>query len=251
MSLRASAPRGTASASRRLLFGLPLILLALAGCGTTGSNTTTSVSATGAALSIYISDPPAVHADQALQDVVDAEQLAFGEHQAEVKNAALRLLAPGMAPAPANARNAIALNSLIAYLGEVATGESRQTVGILNTEDVLQLSPTDTVSPGKNDFEDFSTYGRTFASLPLALGTAPAALERAVPSFRTTFTRFYGHAPSAQAIEGYDAMWVLLRVLGALKGHANDRTKIVKSVIATLAANHGRASVPSFTIALK
>ncbi|HET9074244.1 MAG TPA: hypothetical protein VFN48_06665 [Solirubrobacteraceae bacterium] len=208
------------------------------------------MSATGSSLTIYVSDPPSVHAVPGLQDAVEGAQLSFGEHQAEVRNASLRLLT-GTASAPANARAAIALNSLVAYVGEVGTGESRQTVGILNTEDVLELSPTDTVSPGKNDFEDLSTYGRTFASLPLDLGTAPATLQRAVPGFRATFTRFYGHAPSAQAIEGYDAMWVLLRVIAALKGHANDRTRIAKSVIATLQTNHGRASVPNFTITLK
>lgn len=226
-------------------------MLALAGCGTTGSNnTTTNVTATGSTLTVYLSDPPAVKADPALQDVVLAERLSWVAHRGLVKSAALSL-GNGTASASDNARSAIALTGLIAYVGEVANGESRQTVGILNAEDVLALSPTDTVIPGGNDFEDLSTYGRTFASLPVDLGTSATALEKAAPGFRAAFTRAYGHAPSTQAVEGYDAIWVLLRVLGGLRGQANSRTKVAASVIATLKANQGQASVPAFKLVLK
>ncbi|WP_249009956.1 hypothetical protein [Conexibacter sp. DBS9H8] len=229
-----------------------MLAVVLAGCSGTGANTTTDVTATGTSLTVFLSDPPAVRADQALQDVVEAEQLAFVEHAGALKNVSLRprTLTKGSQVSDL-ARTAIENNSAIAYVGEVQSGLSRQTVGITNAEDLLELSPTDPVKPSQANFESYSSYGRTFASLPLDLGTSPAALNRADPAFARDFRRDFGHAPSADAIEGYDAVWVLLRVLSAEGGHANDRAKVAASVIATLKENAGRASVPAFTIKLK
>jgi ABC-type branched-subunit amino acid transport system substrate-binding protein len=198
-------------------------------------------------LKVYLSDPPAVQSDPALQDVVDAEELAWSQHVASVKHVALKLV-PVKHVVSDNARQAIDSDGLLAYLGEIQSGQSIQTVGILNAQDALELSPTDPVKPDQNDFEDYSSYGRTFASLPLDLTTSTAALNRALPSFATTFKTDFGHAPSPRAIEGYDAVWVLLRVLSYLGDQANNRTKIARDVIATLKGNRGQASVPSFTI---
>jgi ABC-type branched-subunit amino acid transport system substrate-binding protein len=232
----------------RAVVALPLLAVVLAGCGASGSSKTTSnVTATGTTLRVFISDPPAVQSNQALQDVVDAEELAWTQHSASVKHVALKLV-PLKRAVSDNARQAIDSNSLLAYLGEVQTGQSVQTVGILNAQDALELSPTDSVRPDKTDFEDFSTYGRTFASLPLDLTTSTAALNQALPSFATTFKTDFAHAPSPQAIEGYDSMWVLLRVLSYLGGQANNRSKIATDVVATLKGNQGQASVPAFTI---
>jgi ABC-type branched-subunit amino acid transport system substrate-binding protein len=229
-----------------------LLAVTLAGCSGTAANTTTGVTATGTTLTVFLSDPPAVRADPALQDVVDGEQLAFNEHAAAVKNVSLRArtLTNGSQVSDL-ARAAIESNSAIAYVGEVQSGLSRQTVGITNAEDLLELSPTDPVKPSQANFESFTSYGRTFASLPLDLTTSPAALNRADPGFAGDFRHAFGHAPSADAIEGYDAVWVLLRVIAAEGDHANDRAKVAASVIATLKENAGRASVPAFTITLK
>ncbi len=228
------------------MVALPVLALLLAGCGAAGSSkTTANVTATGASLTVYLSDPPGLSAS--LQDVVDAEELAWHQHVASVKHVALKLV-PVRHVVSVNARQAINSNGLLAYLGEVQPGESIQTVGILNAQDALELSPTDNVRPTQVDFEDYSTYGRTFASLPLDLTTSPAALKRALPAFTKTFETDFGHAPSPQAIEGYDAVWVLLRVLSFLGDQANNRTKIATDVIATLKGNQGQASVPSFTI---
>ena len=232
----------------RAAVALPLLAVVLAGCGASGSTKTTSnVTATGTTLRVFVSDPPAVQSNQAMQDVVDAEQLAWNDYSGSVKHVALKLVTLTK-PVSDNARQAIDSNSLLAYLGEVQTGQSVQTVGILNAQDALELSPTDTVKPDKNDFEDFSTYGRTFASLPIDLTTSAAALNQALPSFAKNFSAMYGHAPSRQAIDGYDSVWVLLRVLSYLGDQANNRSKIATDVIATLKGNQGRASVPAFTI---
>ena len=75
-----------------------------------------------------------------------------------------------------SARQAIIDPSTIAYLGEIAPGTSSQTVGITNALDVLQVSPTDNALelsqktpavPGapQNYFEQWGTYGRTFARM--------------------------------------------------------------------------------------
>lgn len=247
MSCRALPPRRTSSLRPRALLAAPLLAAVLAGCGTSGSNTTTNVTATGSTLSVYLSEPATLSSDPTLADVGRAEQLAWQERSPAVTNVSLRKRVV-TASASANARTAIADTSLIAYVGEIATGQSRQTVGITNAEDVLELSPTDTVVPGKNDFESLSTYGRTFASLPIQLTTSPAALNRADPTFAKSFKAQFGHSPSAEAIEGYDAVWVLLRVIAALGNRANSRSKVTASVIATLKANAGQASVPAFTI---
>ncbi len=200
---------------------------------------------------VYLSDPPAVQANPALQDVVYGEELAWSQHKS-MAGVAVNIGQPGKASVSTNARAAIHINSVIAYLGEIQTGQSVQSVGITNAEDVLEFSPTDGVRPSKNDFESFSSYGRTFASLPLQLTTSTAALNKAAPSdFASTFKTDFRHAPSTDAITGYDAMWVLLRVLKTLGGQAANRGKVAASVIATLSANRGQASVADFKIRLK
>ncbi len=237
----------TSSARPRALLALPLLCITLAGCSASGSSTSTTVDATGTDLTVFLSDPPAVRADPALQDVFDAEDLAWEQKVTAVKNVSLRLSILKRSVSD-NARRAISNDSAIAYVGEIQPGQSVQTVGITNAEDILELSPTDTVRPDKNDYEDFSTYGRTFASLPLDLTTSAATLEHAVPSFTKTFTTDFGHAPSAEAIDGYDSVAILLRVLSSLGGEVNERSKIVSAVVKTLQGNQGQASVAAFTI---
>jgi hypothetical protein len=240
------------SARSRALVALPVVALALAGCSATGGSTST-VTAQGATLRLYLSDPPAVQKDPALQSIVYGEELAWSQHKS-MAGVSVEVGQPGTASVSQNARNAIHDNSVIAYIGEIQTGQSVQSVGITNAEDILEFSPTDDVRPVKNDFESFSSYGRTFASLPLQLTTSTAALNRAAPSnFAASYKADFptAPAPSAQAITGYDAVWVVLRVLKALGGQAANRGRVAASVIATLEANKGQASVADFKIKLK
>ena len=248
MLFRASALLAS-SARPRALFALPLVALAVAGCGTSSSSSTSTVTATGSTLTVYLSDPPAAQSNPALQDVVDGEILAFKQKQG-VAGIGLKDTV-GTSSVSQNARDAIHVDSIIAYMGEVQGGQSVQTVGITNAEDVLEFSPTDGVSPVKDNFESFSSYGRTFASLPLQLTTSSAALEKAVPNFAATFKADFGHVPSAQAINGYDAVWMLFRVLAGEKAQAANRGKVTASVVATLKANQGQASVAAFKIVSK
>ena len=200
---------------------------------------------------LYLSDPPAVQKDPTLQSIVYGEELAWSQHKS-MAGVSVEVGQPGKASVSQNARDAIHDNNVIAYMGEIQTGQSVQSVGITNAEDILEFSPTDDVKPDKNDFESFSSYGRTFASLPLQLTTTTAALNKAAPSnFTSSFKADFQTAPSSQAIAGYDAVWVVLRVLKALGGQAANRGKVAASVIATLEANKGQASVADFTIKLK
>jgi ABC-type branched-subunit amino acid transport system substrate-binding protein len=251
MSYRA-LPRPKTNRGRLRLLALPVVAVLVAGCGSSGSSTGTTVTAsasTSTELAIYVSDPPAVQRDAALQDVVFGEELAFADlKKSLLGNAAIKeTIVRGTVSD--NARKAINNAGLLAYVGEIQKGESVQTVGITNAEDVLEISPTDTVVPVKTNFEDESTYGRTFASLPVDLTTSAAALQKAVPKFASAFEADFRRAPSADAIYGYDSMYVLLRVISHI-GSANydDRTAIVKDTIATLKANQGQADVSAFTI---
>jgi branched-chain amino acid transport system substrate-binding protein len=149
------------------------VALALAGCSTTGS--TSSVTAKGQTLSIYLSAPAGAQSDPALQDVLDAERLAFAAHSATAEaHFHLRLALIDTGELSQHAREAISDNSSIAYLGELVPGSSEATAGITNAQDLLQVSPSDTAleltqtTPAipkapKRYYESLGTYGKTFA----------------------------------------------------------------------------------------
>ncbi|MBO0768511.1 MAG: hypothetical protein J2O48_07480 [Solirubrobacterales bacterium] len=238
------------SASKRsALLAVPVLAALISGCGpggsSSGSNTsTTAVTATTSAashnaLTVYVSDPPAVRSNPSLQAAVTGEQLAF--NALKPSNKVTLKLETG-AKISDNARTAIADNSAIAYLGEFQSGQSRLTAGITNAQDLLELSATDTTKPGKNDYEAQSQYGDTFASVPAQLGVSASALQKANPALKHQ---------RAQAAYGYAAMEVLLKVLLAAHGQANNRATIVHGVQATLKDNKGHAAVSSFKIKLK
>ncbi len=168
-----------------------LAALAIAGCSTTGSSSSSSaVTVSGHTLSIYLSEPANLGSNAVAQDIVHAEQLAFSAHRGEVRDYALVLVSRRLGELTDNARDAITDPSAIAYLGEIAPGASDDTVGITNALDVLQVSPTDNaleltnstpaVSGGsKSFFESWGTYGRTFARVvPSATEEAQAQAEQ-------------------------------------------------------------------------
>lgn len=169
---RALGPRALASSGVACLAAL-----AVAGCGQTGSSSSSSVvTVSGHTLRIYLSEPHDLAGDQVAQDIVHAEQMAFSAHAKEVSDFKLRLETVRAAQLSGNARAAIVDQQTIAYLGEIAPGTSDQTVGITNAVDVLQVSPTDNalelststpaVSGGPQSyFENWGTYGRTFARM--------------------------------------------------------------------------------------
>lgn len=163
-----------------------LAALAIAGCTANGSSSSSSSAVTiaGNTLSIYLSEPGDIASNPVAQDIVHAEQMAFSGHAKEVSDYHLRLKTAHYQTLSDNARAAITDSSTIAYLGELAPGASDGTVGITNTLDVLQVSPTDNalelsqdtpaVSGGpKSYFESWSTYKRTFARV------VPSAAEEA------------------------------------------------------------------------
>jgi ABC-type branched-subunit amino acid transport system substrate-binding protein len=148
--------------------------LALAGCGSAGTTSKGSYTISGHTLTIYLSAPSNWRSDPVARDLIRSEQLAFSQESSEVGDFKLgeRVLA---LPRPSdNARAAIEDRTAIAYLGELAPGASDGTVGITNAVGLAQLSPTDTAyelgatSPAvagspKHYFEQYSTYGHTFA----------------------------------------------------------------------------------------
>jgi branched-chain amino acid transport system substrate-binding protein len=160
---------------------------AVAGCSASGNST---VKAKGTTLTIYASAPPGASSDPVVQDVLAAERLAFQQKHGEVT--AFKLSFP---PALSggklsdHARTAIQNTGAIAYLGEILPGDSADTMGINNAQDLLQVAPTDTAleltlstpaisnTPGRY-YEALKTYGRTFARVvPNSLQEAKAQVE--------------------------------------------------------------------------
>ena len=166
--------------------GAAALALALAGCST-ASNGNSSVSATGNTLTIYISAPAGCHAsasvvacpgNPAFADTINAEQLAFHQDAHAVTAYNLRMQLIDQGELSSHARQAISNKGAIAYIGELAPGDSEQTAGITNGEDLLQVSPGDTaleltqaspVVPNggrpKYFYESLGTYGKTFARI--------------------------------------------------------------------------------------
>lgn len=154
---------------------LALAALVIAGCATGASASTSSVTAKGSTLTIYLSAPAGYSADPALLDIVDAERLAFAARARQAQaHFHLRLRVVSAATVSDNARTAIQDRSAIAYLGELIPGSSGATIGITNALDLLQVSPSDTALeltqrtpaiPGapKSYYESLSAYGKTFA----------------------------------------------------------------------------------------
>jgi branched-chain amino acid transport system substrate-binding protein len=156
------------------LLAAALLAGAVGGCGTTQTGSSSTVTATGRTLSIWLSVPSGASAAE--QDVLAAERLAFAVHEREVTRFSLRLRGVAGAELSDNARAAIQDPSAIAYLGELAPGGSDGTVGITNALDLLQVSPTDTAleltqatpavsgAPARY-YEQLGSYGHTFARM--------------------------------------------------------------------------------------
>jgi branched-chain amino acid transport system substrate-binding protein len=156
----------------------------LAGCTAPRNSTVTTP---GKALTIYTSMPSGSAGDQRAQDVLAAEQLALKQGSSQVAGFTIRLRAVQDAKISDNARTAIEDPNAIAYLGEVVPGQSAESVGITNAVALPELSPTDTAQaltqsipavPGspKLYYENYSTYGQTFARLVPTTAKEAAAL---------------------------------------------------------------------------
>lgn len=152
----------------RAVAAVGAVALGVGGCAATAS---TTASGNGGNLTIYVSATPP-SASPAAQDVLAAEQLAFDQGGGQAGKYKLKLVKLTSSPITNNARKAIEDTSTIAYFGELAQGVSKDTVGITNDLDVLQVTPTDTAleltqaspvvssSPSRY-YEGWSTYGHT------------------------------------------------------------------------------------------
>jgi branched-chain amino acid transport system substrate-binding protein len=149
-----------------------LVVAGVAGC-TSGGAASSTVTATGKTLTIYVSDAPTSQPAVAA-DVFHAEQLAFEQSPKSVGGLALQMKVLNDTKISDQARTAIQDKSAIAYLGEVVPHSSYASLGITNAVALLQVSPTDTAleltqatpavpgAPG-DYYQSFSTYGQTFA----------------------------------------------------------------------------------------
>jgi ABC-type branched-subunit amino acid transport system substrate-binding protein len=305
------------------------------------------VTATGSTLTIY-SSAPTGGAEAA--DLLDAQLLAFHQFQdsgAKIGKFTIKFARVGSAKVSNNARTAIENTGAVAYVGELSPGASADSIGITNSQDLLQVSPTDTAIeltqttpavPGAPDsyYEARKSYGRTFVRVvpsaaqeakaqvqemsalgvkslnvvsdgspygaaiaqavktdartagltlveskstadgiffgggassasafgalatanpsvklfgPSALSSAtlpagdpnvyvstpgftPKQLSPAGRKFVADFTSDYGHAPSTQAIFGFEAVRALLSVLQRAGADANDRATVVRDFFA-------------------
>src|SRR4051794_11245387 len=185
----------------RLLL-LLLLPAALAGCAGSGGGGGSTVS--GDVLRIYSSQPLTGRlADQAVA-IVRGERLALADAGGRVGKRRVELLAlddadretgtwdPGLVSA--NARKAAQDDKTIAYLGEMDTGASAVSIPILNETDILQVSPTDTVTgftqekganPGEPD-KYYPTRDRNFVRMVPSDDVQAQALLRLLNDEKTT-----------------------------------------------------------------
>jgi branched-chain amino acid transport system substrate-binding protein len=159
-----------------------MVPAAVGGCSAAGSS---SVKVSGTKLTIYSSIPRAeyVNDPETARDTQSAEQLALEQNGSQVGKFKISFVQLGDDKLSNNARTAISDKSSIAYLGELAPGASADSMGIINAQDLLQVSPSDTAieltlttpavpgAPGSL-YESLKTYGRTFARV-----TPNASLE--------------------------------------------------------------------------
>ena len=149
------------------------VAMSVAACTQPAAST---VTIPGRSLTIYTSLPPGGASDQRTQDVLDAEQLALKQPGSQPANFTITLRTLNGAKLSDNARTAVEDSHAIAYLGEIVPGQSADSIGITNALQLVQVSPTDTAQaltqataavPGspKLYYEDYSTYGQTFARL--------------------------------------------------------------------------------------
>ncbi|MDQ6605882.1 MAG: hypothetical protein M3Z06_04955 [Actinomycetota bacterium] len=174
--------------ARALAVALALTSTLIAGCGAASSGTS-SVTISGKRLTVYLSAPAGAASNPQIQDVLEAEQLAWSQHAQEVTAFKLQLKSITAAKLSDNGRTAISDTKAIAYLGEIAPGNSADSAGITNAQDLLMVSATDTaleltqktaaISGAPNRyFESLSTYGRTFARVvPSSAAEAKAQVQ--------------------------------------------------------------------------
>ena len=217
-------PRGLLARSR-LLTGCACAVFAILTMGAGCSTTTPAVTVSGKTLTLYISAPSSLSGNPQAQDVADTAQLAFDQFKGQVKGFTLNLHVLHQKVSD-NARTAINDKTSVGYVGEVVAGASVGSLGITNAEDLLQVSPTEAASVSTNDFESFSTYGRTFASFapnqPLEAMLAGPAGKVFVQDFHSAYQR----APSSQAILGYAGMTSVLEALEKSGSGANNRATV-------------------------
>jgi branched-chain amino acid transport system substrate-binding protein len=172
-------------ARSRALSACAALAVGIAGCAAAGSSAPTL---TGKTLTIYLSAPASLASDPQAQDVVNAERLAFQQLQGQVTAVRLKLAVVTHNKISDNARQAIGdTGHAIAYLGEIPPGDSADSIGITNAQDLLQVSPTDTAaaltqktpavakSPTKY-YESLGANGRTFARVVPTTKVEAAAL---------------------------------------------------------------------------
>jgi len=193
----------------RLAAAVPIVAVAVgvAGCSQSSSSSSSGVIAT-TPLTIYISEPASPSATQLA--VVKGEQLAYSNLHSEVVGYRLQLTTLQGKTLSDNARTAILNSNTIAYLGEIANGSSIETAGITEALDILELSPTDTVTVPQNDYEEFSTYGRNEYS---TAGLKPS-----------------GYPVHGEEAYGYQAMAILLEAMKKSGASADNRADVIKAV---------------------
>jgi hypothetical protein len=206
----------------RLLIGCAGAVFAMVSTGAGCSATTPAVTVSARTLTIYVSAPSSLSPQG--KDVADAEELAFNQLKGQVHGFTLRSVQLTDTNVSNNARRAIGdTTSAVAYLGEIPPANSVDSLGITNAQDLLQVSPAEAASVPTKDFESFSTYGRTFASMSLSQDVRALLAGSAGKTFVSDFRSAYGHAPSSQAILGYAAMATVLKALQGAGAAANNR----------------------------
>jgi hypothetical protein len=198
------------------------LALALAGCGT-GADAEIAGGGKlgGRTLTVYslTRDPYG-----ASRDFVDGEKLALRQAHGKVGSLLVNFAALDLgatrASAAAATQRAIEDPQIIAAVVDATP----VTVPLLNAAGILQVAPGG--DPRLARDPDVNPSGhRTAAGVPAD------PFVGGLPGFDTPFKRTFGHAPTADAREGYDAMREILAAIGRAGRRGNDRTQVVRAYI--------------------
>jgi branched-chain amino acid transport system substrate-binding protein len=183
----------------------------------------------------------AIVSELAAEKIAKAYLTDDGQHYGAALARAVRQAAGSTVSIASGAPTARAVATSGAQAVVYATGSAPAAKTLFDA--VAAANPsTKLFAPSALDDSAFAASLSPAASAALRVsspGFTPGALTATGRGFETAFQSTYGHAPSPQAIFGYEAMSALLSVLHEAGTSANNRTTVVKDFLAI----HNRNSV--------
>ena len=183
----------------------------IAGCGATDSAKVSGAQVYGSYLSIYSSIPLSGPQQEAGNQILNGERLAFAERGGKIGEFILNFVSlnalagkgtsGGNGQVALNARRAVTDPKSIAYVGDLDESQTKLSRVIVNQAQLLQVAPSE-----------------GWKSLPG--GRRPA------PGFRAAYRARFGEAPTDDALYGYEAMNAVLDAIERAGSQGGNRIAV-------------------------